>query len=181
MSLADTTTRYGTLTRLLHWSMALLLLWQFLSAASHFLLEDTAVEAFFWPTHKPLGVLLLILIVIRLGWAAINVARRPASINLLAKLGHLGLYAFLLVIPVLGLLRQYGSGRAFEPLGIPLFPGFDGDEIAWMVEPGNALHGLLGWLLLAMIVGHIIMVIYHRKAAGQPDVLPRMWGGNRES
>lgn len=126
-------------------------------------------------------MLLLILIVIRLAWAAINVARRPASINLLVKLGHLGLYVFLLVTPVLGLLRQYGSGRAFELLGIPLFPGFDGDEIAWMVEPGNALHGLLCWLLLAMIVGHIIMVIYHRKAAGQPDVVPRMWGGNRES
>ncbi|MFQ3789984.1 hypothetical protein [Halomonas sp. A29] len=31
-----------------------------------------------------------------------------------------------------GLLRQYGSGRAFEHFDIPLMAGFEG-EVAWMV------------------------------------------------
>tara|TARA_B100000676_G_C17997889_1_gene799042 strand:+ start:959 stop:1492 length:534 start_codon:yes stop_codon:yes gene_type:complete len=176
MPLADTATRYGSFSRLLHWAMALLLLWQFLSAGAHFLLEDTAIEAFFWPTHKPLGVLLLILVAIRLGWAVINLARRPPSINILARLGHLGLYAMLFAVPVLALLRQYGSGRSFAPFGVPLFSGFEGENIAWLVAPGNALHGLLGWLLLAMIIGHMAMAFWHRKQPGQLDILPRMWG-----
>ena len=30
--------------------------------------------------------------------------------------------------------------------------------------------------MLLMIVGHIVMVARHRKAADQTDVLPRMWG-----
>lgn len=176
MPLADTATRYGSFSRLLHWGMALLLLWQFLSAGAHFLLEDTAIEVFFWPTHKPLGVLLLILVAIRLGWAVINLARRPPSINILARLGHLGLYAMLFAVPVLALLRQYGSGRSFAPFGVPLFSGFEGEKIAWLVVPGNALHGLLGWLLLAMIIGHMAMAFWHRKQPGQLDILPRMWG-----
>lgn len=55
MSLNDSPKRYGSFTRLLHWSMALLLIWQFLSALAHYGFEDTAFESFFWPTHKPLA------------------------------------------------------------------------------------------------------------------------------
>ncbi len=98
MSLGDNSTRYGTISRLLHWSMALLL------------------------------------------------------------------------------LIQFASARSFEPFGLPLFAGFEGEEIAWLVAPGNLLHSWLGWLLLAMIVGHIAMVVVHRRSPGHTDVLPRMLG-----
>lgn len=47
MSYKDDNERYGQVSRILHWGMALLLLWQFLSAASHFFFDDTAIEAFF--------------------------------------------------------------------------------------------------------------------------------------
>ena len=175
MASQDTTERYGTVTRLLHWSMALLIAWQFLSAIAHYGFEDSAFEAFFWPTHKPLGLLLMILIVVRLLWALKNLASRPPSINLPAKLGHLGIYALLLLVPALALLRQYGSGRAFDPFGIALMPG-GGDKIDWMVDLGSLLHGELGWVLLAMIAGHIAMAFVHRHQPGQINVLPRMWG-----
>lgn len=77
-------------------------------------------------------------------------------------------------IPSFALLRQHGSGKAFEPFGIPLFPGFSGEKIEWMQAPANLFHGWAGWLLLAMIAGHVIMVIRHRRAAGETNVLPRM-------
>jgi hypothetical protein len=38
------------------------------------------------------------------------------------------------------------------------------------------LHGWLGWTLLAMIIGHIGMTLYHRRKATEQDVLPRMAG-----
>lgn len=176
MNIKDNVQRYGTASRALHWGMALLLLWQFLSATLRVVAEDTAVEQFFWSTHKPLGFLLLILAGLRLLWALSNLARRPPSVSAMATLGHLGLYALLIAVPSLALLRQYGSGRAFEPFGLPLFAGFEGEKIAWMVEPGNLLHGWLGWLMLAMIIGHIVMVRIHRRSASQEDVLPRMLG-----
>jgi cytochrome b561 len=171
----DNPQAYGTLSRFFHWFMALLLLWQLASVVARVLLKDSSIDKFLWATHKPLGALLLLLVAVRIIWTLINLSRRPASINFLAKLGHLTLYLLLFAVPALGLARQYGSGRAFDVFGIPLFSGFEG-KIEWLMTPGNLLHGNLGWILFALIVGHILMVIVHRKAKGHVDVLPRMWG-----
>lgn len=166
---------YGTVSRWLHWGMAALVAWQFLSAGAHALLDDTAVEAFFWPTHKPIGLLLLLLMVLRAVWALAHRRVRPPSVNRLATTGHVLLYVLVLVVPALALSRQYGSGRAWEPVGIALFPGFEGEKIEWMMAPANLLHGWLGWTLLALTVGHILMAVWHRRRSDQPDVLERMW------
>ena len=176
MMMKDNAERYGGVSRLLHWGMALLLLWQFLSAALRVLAEDTAIEQFFWSTHKPLGFVLIVLAALRLLWALVNRARRPATLSRMASLGHAGLYVLLLAVPGLALLRQYGSGRAFEPFSLPLFAGFEGEKIGWMIEPANLLHGWLGWLMLLMIVGHVVMVKVHRRSPTHQDVLPRMLG-----
>ncbi len=175
MMIRDNQHRYGSVSRILHWGMALLLAWQFLSAGAHLLLDDTAVEAFFWPTHKPLGFALFVLIVLRAAWALRHLRVRPPSVNRLATAGHVTLYLLVLVVPALALLRQYGSGRAFEPFGIPLMPGFEGERIDWMMAPGNLLHSWLGWLLLVLVAGHVFMAIWHRRRPDQPDVLERMW------
>ncbi len=175
MSVSDNTSRYGLVSRVLHWGMALLLLWQFLTVGARVTMEDSAIDEFMWATHRPLGFLLFVLIIIRILWALINRARRPASVSLAARLGHIALYALCALVPALALLRQYGAGRSFEPFGIPVFSGFEGERIQWMVSLGNNFHGTLGWILLTLIIGHIAMTIWHRKRAGQVDVLPRMW------
>ncbi|MDR5897859.1 cytochrome b [Halomonas vilamensis] len=173
--MTDNIDRYGRVSRAIHWFMALLILWQFLSSGVHFFLGDTVIDEFFWATHKPLGLLLFVLIFIRIAWTVATLSQRPKSINIAAEAGHIGLYGFLVIVPGLALVRQYGSGKPFEPFGIPLFSGFEGEKIGWMVTPGNLLHSWLGWLLLAMILGHIFMVFWHRKSATHTDILPRMW------
>lgn len=172
----DSTERYGTVSRFLHWSMAVILAWQFASAAAHWLLEDTEVERFLWGTHKVVGTLLIGLIVVRALWSLYNRGHRPPSLDIMAQLGHLAMYALMLTVPLLALVRQYGSGRSFTPLGIPLVPGFEGESIDWMTAPGNLLHSWLGWLLLIMIVGHVAMVFIHRRRPRDHDVLARMVG-----
>lgn len=177
--LYDSAQGYGTVSRFLHWSMTFILTWQFASALAHALLEDTAIEQFLWSSHKAVGALLLVLIVVRAAWALYNRKHRPPSLSIMAKLGHLALYGLMLVIPLLALARQYGSGREFSPFGIPLMSGFDDPKKEWLMAPANLLHGPLGWLLLAMVCGHIIMVFVHRHRAGDEDVLKRMLGNRR--
>jgi len=173
-NLHDCAQRYGSVTRLLHWGMAIVLGWQFVTVLAHALMEDSALDKFLWGTHKATGLLLMVLVVIRLLWALYNSSRRPAPVSTLARFGHLTLYGLLFVIPFVALLRQYGSGREFVAFGMTVMPGFDG-KIEWMIAPAGLLHGNLGWLLLFMVIGHAAMAFIHRRQGGE-DVLGRMIG-----
>ncbi|BCB07605.1 hypothetical protein HHSLTHF2_14950 [Vreelandella venusta] len=46
LAMMDTNKRYGIVSRLLHWGMALLFVWQFSSAAARLFFEDTPLESF---------------------------------------------------------------------------------------------------------------------------------------
>lgn len=173
LTVMDTHIRYGVMSRLLHWGMALLFAWQFTSATAHWLFPDTPFEAFFWSTHYPVGVLLLTLVILRAIWALVNASLRPPSLSFMAMLGHLALYSLMIAVPTIAIIRQYGSGRSLEVFGITLMSGFEGEEITWMTVLGGLLHGELGWALLVLIAGHIVMAILHRKLTHH-DVLTRM-------
>lgn len=79
----------------------------------------------------------------------------------------------MIAVPVIAVLRTYGRGRGFSPFGVTIMQP-TGQEIPALVDLGAALHGELGWVLLAVIAGHIAMVLVHRRIG--EDVLPRMAG-----
>uniref|UniRef100_UPI0033424D77 cytochrome b n=1 Tax=Castellaniella defragrans TaxID=75697 RepID=UPI0033424D77 len=176
MTLRDSRERYGAFSRFLHWGMALLIAYEFVTAITHALAKESALDNVLWATHRPLGLLLLILMVLRVVWAFSNARQRPEASSVLSWLGHVAMYGLILLIPILALMRQYGSGRAFSPFGLPLMSGFEGEQIKWLMAPARMFHGLLGWVLLALIVGHVIMTLVHRYRPGDRDVLPRMLG-----
>jgi len=163
--LHDTSDRYGLVSRVLHWGMTLLFAWHFFGVACRVLLgRDAPLASFMFSTHRPMGALLFILIVLRLLWGLMQRRRRPAYadnlLGRLARIGHIALYALMFLVPALGLLRQYGSGRGFAPWGVPLMEN-TGVRVDWMMAPANAVHGILGWLLLLLILGHVVMALLH--------------------
>ena len=176
----DTPQRYGRISRWLHWGMALLLAWQFAGMLSKVTLgKDAPLTATLSAAHSHIGLLLLVLFVVRAVWGLLNSGRRPSNgsgaLGMAAWLGHLGLYVLMLVVPFLALLRMLGNNRAFSWFGvIPLNDG-TGDKVEWMVAPASAAHGLLGWLLWALIVGHVLMVLLHR-GVWKDEVAQRMLG-----
>ena len=177
----DTPDRYGLVSRFLHWGMALLFAWQFAGMVVKVTVGRSPLTAFLVGTHASVGALLFLLILLRGAWGLYNLRRRPphepGPLGLAARLGHLALYALMLAVPALALLRQYGSGRAFAPFGIPLWPA-SGERIEALVAPANTAHGLLAWTLLALIGGHIAMVLLHR-FLWRDGVLTRMAGRAR--
>lgn len=166
--------RYGTVSRWLHWGMAVCFAIVLAAALVRYVSEKSDVAVLLWPFHRPMGALLMLLVVLRSAWALLQARRRPPQVNPTALWGHRALYPLMCAVPTLALLRQYGSGRAFAPFGLPPMDARAGDSIDWMVELGNLLHGAAGWVLLALAVGHIAMAICHRRSAH--DVLPRMPG-----
>lgn len=161
----DSHERYGVISKFFHWGMAAIFLWQFLGMLLLIMLGKTPLTTFFLGTHGPLGAVLFVLVALRLGWLSQNLAHRPqpeaSSSGNLASVGHRLLYVLMIVVPVLALLRSYGSGRAFTPFGISLWEASD-QKIDWMVAAGNAAHGVLAWVLLVMIAGHIAFAVWHR-------------------
>src|SRR5690606_21128201 len=124
---------------------------------------ETRVSEWMWSTHKPLGVLLMAMIVLRILWSLKTLKTRPLSTNQASRFGHIILYFLMFAVPVLALLRQYGSGKSFEIAGFTIFSGFDGQKIEWMMTLGSLFHGELGILMGIIVVGHIFMAIAHKR------------------
>ncbi|KAA0889408.1 cytochrome b [Pusillimonas sp. ANT_WB101] len=169
---------YGLISRQLHWAMALLFAWQFFGMFIKVTVGRSPLTAFLVSTHRPIGLLLLGLCLLRVFWALANAKRRPAYAatlaGRLARLGHITLYVLMLLIPALALLRQFGSGKAFSVFGVTITEE-TGIEIPWMTAPADLLHGLLAWGLLAVIAGHVLMVVVHRYRL-KDNTLGRMLG-----
>ncbi|WP_320179448.1 cytochrome b [Roseovarius pacificus] len=166
MQVMDHARGYGVISRFFHWSMAALILWQAISAALHFLVDDTPLADFFFAWHQPFGLLLLVLVALRAIWGLINIPRRPQHVGGLDKaaaLAHVAMYGLLFAVPVIALIRSYGSGRGFSAFGIQIFDKFE-PKIEWMTNLGSAWHGELGWVLLALTAGHIAMAVVHDRA-----------------
>lgn len=169
---------YGPVSRFLHWAMAVLFGWQFLSAILHAVARDLPLARFFWSYHGSVGVLLFATIFLRGAWGLINFRRRPPHAGLIghgARIGHLMLYVLMFVVPTLAVLRSIGSGRGLSAFGIQLIAG-SGERIAELMAPANALHGLLGWLLIILTLGHVTMALIHA-VIWRDGVLSRMTRG----
>ena len=84
----DTPSHYGTISRALHWSMAVAIACMYLLAVAWRVSGHTETLI---PVHKALGTLLLILVFARILWA-VAAEQRPRATSLAARLGHLALY-----------------------------------------------------------------------------------------
>ena len=171
----DTPQRYERVSRAFHWLMAALFAWQFAGALLYVATGYNAVTRIVGGSHFTLGFTLFVLVLLRGAWGLANLTRRPphqGRLGRAAVTGHLLIYALMVVVPGLALLRQYGSGKPFTPYGIPLMSG-RGDKVAWMVASGDSLHHWLAFTLLVVLVGHVVMTFLHRKLRKE-DVPARM-------
>ncbi|MDK4687786.1 cytochrome b [Kingella negevensis] len=153
----DNSQYYGAISRALHWLMAVGFLFM-LFTATMWNMDDKYFSLM--GAHKAVGVLLMVLVLVRLVWAVLNWTKRPYG-NLAVKLGHLALYVLMIAVPLVGLLRQYGSGRELNVFGLVLMEK-SADKIESLVQLGNVAHGKLAWALFALVAGHIGMAVLHQ-------------------
>ncbi len=179
--LRDTSRVYGRISRLLHWTIAALILWQLLGMGLRLIFGRQPFVGFFVGSHQPVGTVIFVLVLIRFVWAIANRGNRPAHgaglIGIASRLGHLALYALMLIVPSVAILRAWGSTRGFAPFGFTIFAPRT-EEVAWATGLGSALHGELAWVMAALIAGHIVMVGVH-EGMWRDGTLAKMAGRRR--
>lgn len=153
----DTRTHYGSISRILHWSMALAIALMFLMALAWHTSDRWQILI---PVHKTLGTLLLMLVLFRGIWAIAG-EQRPPAISRAARFGHLALYLLMIAVPTIALIHDAALGR-------------DGNGGNALTRFGDHWHGRTAWLLLALIAGHIAMTIIHQRRG--ENILQRMTG-----
>lgn len=176
MQLKNTLTRYGAVAQLFHWIVVVLVITQFVLAKRADGLAPVAKIGIL-ATHKSIGITILALAVLRLGWRLFNpVPRLPAGTprwqELAAHASHFLLYALLFITPVLGWLMS--SARAFSVSWFGLFtlPDFiEPDQAAF--ERLHDWHEAMAETLAVIALIHLAAALKHH-FFDRDDVLRRM-------
>jgi cytochrome b561 len=159
--------RYAASARWLHWIMSLLILGVLIPVGIWIRYFEPAEEAFklkLYNIHESLGVIIFVLVLIRLVNRWRNPppplpADTPAVIRLGAHLNHMGLYALLVLMPVIGFLATNAWGFPLTMFGVQLPSPVGHDED--LAKTLSFLHWCGAILIGLLIVGHLLGVVYH--------------------
>lgn len=156
--------RFTALSRILHWAMAVLVLAMLFIGIG---MVATVSERYqlLVSIHKPLGVLILLLVVIRIANRLLNPPpplprHLPAWQKLAAKASHLVLYALMLAMPLIGWGMLSAAGYPivlYGPLHLP--PILPHDDALYAAL--RSAHTVLAYLLFATILAHLGAALMH--------------------
>lgn len=156
--------RYDTLTRSLHWLIALLVVATYGLGLFRETLPKGDFRTALLALHMSVGLALLALMVPRLLWRAVATPLPSVPMSepmaLAAKMTHLVLYGLLVALPVVGLLAAWIKGRTVGIFGLPLPSPFAVNrDLAHTLEEA---HEVLGHVIMALAGLHAAAAIYHQ-------------------
>ena len=170
--------RYGRVSRLLHWAIAILFISLIpMGIFASMIPEETSYRNAYYVVHKTIGVTVFLLVIVRLIWNKIS--KRPALDNTLTliekKLAHRAhniLYFMLLVIPVTGFMMTsyHGYGTFFFFWELP--PLWEQSNIYQLW--GGFHKYLLPYLVYIILGAHILGALKHQFVDKHDSVFKRM-------
>jgi cytochrome b561 len=177
--------RYSTVAIFLHWTIAALILLNIWFGWRMSGLKGMAQFDLF-QIHKSIGITILLLSIVRLGWRLINrPPPYPASMTRIERLGasamHWLLYNFMIVLPLTGWIIVSASPYNLPTVLFRTVPwphlGFIHDlpmAVRQTIEARfGTVHEWLAWSLLALAVFHAAAALKHH-FYNRDDVLSRM-------
>lgn len=167
MQIGNSVQRYGAVSILLHWLMAVAFIAMY--ATGTYMVELEYYDALYhtlpkW--HKAAGVLLGGLLLVRLLWVYAQPRPQPvpspapAFTHTLAKLGHAGLYALLLVMLASGYLISTAKGHGINVFGwfeLPALLPANQDRGEW----AGKVHEMAGTAFILLASVHALAAVVH--------------------
>ena len=170
--------RYGRVSRLLHWTIAILFISLIpMGIFSSMIPEETSYRNAYYVVHKTIGVTVFLLVIVRLIWNKIS--KRPALDNTLTptekKLAHRAhniLYFMLLVIPITGFMMTsyHGYGTFFFFWELP--PLWEQSNVyqIW----GGFHKYLLPYIVYIILGAHVLGALKHQFIDKHDSAFKRM-------
>lgn len=174
--------QWSGISKALHWLIAVLILvmaWLGLTMGD---MPNGPGKIATYALHKSIGLSILALMVLRLGWrlyagAPAPVAGTPRWQARIAAATHVALYLLLLALPLTGWLLNSAAGFPLQWFGL-----FNLPSIAARDEALHALavqtHEVLFWALVVLVLMHAAAALHHHLFLGDATLarmLPRGW------
>jgi len=174
---AEPRNRYSTVSLILHWLTAVLVITQIVLIQAHEA-TDGPISREFVNIHKSVGLSILVLTLIRLGWRVANPAiplppDTPRWQKLVARGTHVLFYILLLAMPLVGWAASSAAGRDIVWFGLfewPLLPIGGGRDVARDLMD---LHESAAKLLIVLVILHVAGALKHH-FIDRDNVLHRM-------
>ena len=182
--------RYSDVAVILHWTIAACVLFNLVSGHYMESLPKGELKHIWVSLHATSGLSVLVLSVARIAW---RLTHRPppldAALNRLERLAaettHAVLYFMMIAMPLTGWAISSSSTR--KVAGAYLFLLGPIPKITFLVDLPLAekiaahdqavvLHAIGGWLMVALLVGHVLGALKHQFMDRHPQ-FARMWFG----
>lgn len=192
MTVRNNKLRYGSVAMTLHWLIAASVLVNLgLGLYMADLPRSDPYRFLLFQTHKSIGLTVLVLSLVRVGWRLVNpIPPLPRGMNPALRVGahatHFLLYFLIIAVPLAGWAMVSSSSLG---LPTPYFGLFSWPNIPFLADlPGATkrqnfgmfvtAHTLLAYLMIGLFVLHVLGALYHQFLR-RDDVLRRMIPGTR--
>ncbi len=172
---AQAPARYDSVSILLHWATAALVVLQFGSAETWDFFPK-AVRHLMIIGHMSFGVILTAVILLRILWRLAPGYSAPAAgtelMERAAKAMHHALYTLIAAEVPLGFLTRWTDNHALSFFGLLIaspFGTFSRATGGFVDE----IHDLNAWLIMILVAGHALAALYHHYLL-RDDILRRM-------
>lgn len=182
MPLKNTASEWGSVSKLLHWLIVVLIIVMGYLGLTMVDLPVSPHKIATYALHKSIGLTILALVVLRLSWrlyagTPAEVPGTPRWQRIAATSLHWALYALLLATPLSGWIVNSAAGfplQWFGMINLPALVARDHD----LHERMREVHEWLFWTMVALATLHALAAISHhliQRDATLARMLPRGW------
>lgn len=177
MKLGNSAGRWGLVSRLLHWFMAVTIIFMLGLGTTMINTRLSPLKLEMFMVHKSIGMLLLLAIIIRILWRLINPApNAPSFFSTLQKrlvfFGQLFMYLLMLCIPISGWVINSAANFPLQWFGLFQIPAITDPSLV-IEDYAKTIHLVMVSTLAAVAFVHIASALHHHWLL-RNDVLRRM-------
>jgi cytochrome b561 len=174
--LKNTTTSYGSMSKGLHWIMAVLIIGLLIVGIVMNRMDPSPDKWELYGLHKAFGVIAFTLILIRIAWKSVNPdpelpLTTPKWQQYASKINILSLYALMVLMPFSGMGMSLLGGHPINFFGLFTIEALSEKNPIGGIA--HEAHWILGYIMIGLLILHVAAALQHH-FIHKDNVLRRM-------